>query len=237
MIIQASGVATLADYLNCAGKVHETPAEKCFHCLDPDHLQGHGHYWRGAKEGDLRVRVKIHRILCSACSRTFSVLFQFLVPRKHYTAQVIATAIRRYLFSSKPSSRRVAGALASLKDDTSALSHTTVMRWVGGFCRKSKSKLQTKTQRLCVASSVSTAALEAIELRFRRQSDSKDSGMDSLLTYGKRVVLMAMLLSRGGRRALKALHNIFLKQLLPESIFGGQVVKLLNPQSLEHLIN
>jgi hypothetical protein len=237
MIIQAPGISSLAQYIKDEDRLHEGQPDLCFHCKTVGQLRGHGYYTRRVKEGDVVKRIRIHRLLCTACSKTFSCLFQFLVPWKRYTAQTIAVAIQAYLTKPSSSCRKVAGTLTSLAPGASSLSHSTVSRWVKAFCDKSQKKILSQIQGLCVASGIDASLLAVVEAKLaNRQEILSLKAPTKSRQCGILAVVLAMLLARSRSGALQMLHEILLRQFLPESIFGGHGVRLLNPQSLEHLI-
>jgi hypothetical protein len=236
MIIQPPGIFTLKQYQEAAGKIYETKPSECFRCLAVGTLHGHGYYQRGVTEGDVSIQVKIHRLLCVACGKTFSSLFPFLVPWKKYTVEAIADGVERYLREPKAGSRRVAELLMSLIDGAPSLSQSTVTRWVKAFCEKSKMKLLTQVKRLCVSGDINLSTLAAVEQRSQGWLKATFAEAAGQFSYGRNVIALGMLLTGRRHGVLKSLHEIFLRQFSPQSIFAGQGVTLLNPQSLEHLI-
>jgi hypothetical protein len=234
MIIQAPGVWNLPEYINADGRIYEVAPKECFSCGTPGSVEGHGCRFRGAREGDRGKPVRIHRLLCRACSLTFSHLFAFLVPWKRYTARIIAHAIQRYLTKPGTSYRKVAYELTAVHADASSLSHSTVWRWVKQFCEKAKRKVLIQTQGLCLSAGVSAERMAEIETRALKHR--KKYYPDDRLAAGRLVVALSMALTRRRVDALEQQHFILLKQHMPEAIFAGHVVRLLNPQGAEHII-
>lgn len=236
MILHAPGILTLAEYRKAAGRIAEVAPEKCINCLAAGSLRGHGYYERVVREGSEQEIVRIHRILCVACRKTFSVLFEFVVPWKRYSARAIATAVRMRLTNGKMSLRRIAGELTSLFESKRYLSHTTIRNWVKAFSEKAGRLLLRRTQSLCIAAGVRAEVLAKIEMKCIRRSAKNGRNTQESAMSGLLVVAMAMLLTTSKQSALLKLQRIFLKQHLPESIFGGHGVRLLNPQNCNHLI-
>jgi hypothetical protein len=235
MIIQPPGVWNLPQYINADRRIYEVAPRQCFSCGAVGAVRGHGHRVRAAREGDKREPVRVHRLLCRACTKTFSHLFAFLVPWKRYTARVISRAIQCYLTQPGTSYRKVSDELGALHVDGSTPSHTTVWRWVKQFCDMAKRKLLIQMQGLCLSAGVSAERMAAIEARALKHRKKYYPEGDRLTT-GRLVVALSMALTRRRVDALEQQHFIFLKQHMPEAIFAGHGVRLLNPQGAEHVI-
>jgi hypothetical protein len=235
MIIQAKGVWDMPQYINAAGRIYEAAPERCFSCGAVGAVQGHGHYIRTARERDVRKPVRVHRLLCGACAKTFSNIFAFLVPWRRYTARIIAQAIQRYLTQPGTSYRKISDELSALHAEADTLSHSTVWRWVKTFCEKAKRKILTRTQGLCLSAGVAAGRMAAIEARaLKRKKKHYDEG--DRFTAGRLLVGLSMAVTGRRKAALETLHFVFLEQHLPEAIFAGHGVRLLNPQGAEHRI-
>lgn len=165
----------------------------------------------------------------------FSNLFAFLAPFKRYTVKVMAAAVQRYLSQPGASYRKVADELSALWTEAGRLSHSTVWRWVKEFCEKAKTRLLIRTQGLCLSAGTNAERMAEIEKRaMKRRKKHYDEG--DRLVAGRLAAALAMALTKRKVGALEALHFIFLKQHVPEAIFAGNRVRLLNPQSMELIL-
>lgn len=63
--------------------------ESCPLCRAWAPMVGHGSYSRYVGEEEPWLRLRIPRLRCRACGRTFGVLPSFLVPHRHYSAGLI----------------------------------------------------------------------------------------------------------------------------------------------------
>ncbi len=235
MIIQAKGVLDLPQYINANGRIYEVAPTCCFSCGTVGAVGGHGHYMRTARERDGWKPVRVHRLLCGACTKSFSMIFAFLVPWKRYTGRIIAHAIQRYLTQPSTSYRKVTYELSALHAEANGLSHSTVWRWVKQFCEQAKRKLLNRTQGLCLSAGVSAHRMAAIEKRALKHC-KKYCPENDRLSAGRLVVALSMALTGRRADALEQQHFIFLKQHQPEAIFAGHGVRLLNPQGAEHIV-
>lgn len=103
--------------------------EACPRCGVEGCLVRHGSYSRYVGEGQPWLRIRIPRIRCKACGRTFGVLPNFLVPRRQYSAGLIqwVLALRHQMGLSR---RQIAACFQGVP----ALS--TCLAWLRAFGAK-----------------------------------------------------------------------------------------------------
>lgn len=73
----------------------------CPNCSYPAKLIKHGFYWRNALSFKKQFYIPILRLKCISCSKTFSILPDFLLPYFQYTLDVILQYLNDYFLKGK----------------------------------------------------------------------------------------------------------------------------------------
>ncbi len=96
----------------------------CPWCGQSGGLIGHGYYLRKAKGEQGVYLIWIKRWFCKFCRRTMSVIPNFLLPYRHYLAQVVQAVVAAF-YESEQSWKQLTASCA--KDGTPGL--RTMQRW------------------------------------------------------------------------------------------------------------
>lgn len=99
-------------------------------CQAVDSLIRWGTYERNALTGDADFRIRIQRVRCKACSRTDSLLPDFLHPYRHFVISLLHQVVSFYLIAEL-GWRQVMRQLRELYDR--APTHSTVREWIASF--------------------------------------------------------------------------------------------------------
>jgi len=95
---------------------------ECLYCGEG--LQGHGTRKRLTRVQGVRQWCEVRRFICSRCRKTFTLLPDYLLPFKHYTALEIE-AVLRHLFDG-----------GKLSESPSGAGERTLRRWYSEFSHK-----------------------------------------------------------------------------------------------------
>jgi Domain of unknown function (DUF6431) len=130
--------------------LHRPPA--CPGCAAVDHLIRHGSYPRTVADPTQPIPIRIHRLLCTACHRTVSLLPAFCLPWRHYASATIQTVLTLRI-AAKASWRRIGQRFLPADLPT----RTTCREWVGAFAHASARYLPAVLQHLAHWASRSSA--------------------------------------------------------------------------------
>ena len=138
MSILGKAGACLGEFLKLREKGQLVVPERpkfCGNCQKFDSYWAHGSYSRKVEEGSEKAEIKVPRWKCCWCGRTRSELPYFVVPRRRYTATVLAAGVQIYAVNS-----------TTYRDEVSKLgesgpSPAQAFRWVELLCQKAKGLL------------------------------------------------------------------------------------------------
>jgi hypothetical protein len=125
MIIFFFAAESLAKFLELMkqGLLEWQRPERC-QCGEEDCFWVHGSYWRIVEEYELREKIEVKRYKCQWCGVTVSLLPCFVIPRRRYSMNVIASGVEAY-GSKATSYREEVKKLGELGP-----SHTQLFGWV-----------------------------------------------------------------------------------------------------------
>ena len=163
-------------------------------------LHRHGSFERGFCDEQGRAgRVSIQRMRCVACGRTFSLLYDFLIPYRRYTVSAFELAALSYMtqFCS------YAEALWSSVECESEMVRSTLFRIVAAMTEQVW-LAQQQLQRTVLEAGMAVPAVEAVcENAVKAHTPKKCVRLDAL---AKLFVLAQMLLDMP---VLESLHRLF----------------------------
>jgi hypothetical protein len=195
-----------------------------------------GYYRRKVVEGNFQEEVLVPRYMCRQCCRVISVLFAFLVPYRHFTVQSIAEGIQKYVIS-KTTYRSVAGELADTESDMHQPNHRQVWNWVKLFAGRAANVLGIVLQRACVTAGKEKQLTGVSEHACPNWRKAHTLEKAQELNRAARVLVMAEILLDWSGNLVQALQTYFATFVQkPLSILTGRRVRLLTPQSLQHVI-
>jgi hypothetical protein len=122
-------------------------------------MRRHTGYERGAfDERGVKRMIFVERFLCSstACGKTVSCLFDFLIPYVQFTIQAVAGYVEEYL-----STETTYEELAWTKEQAGLASKSSIWRWVHRLAERAE-KLSRAVQQEAVLSNVDNAQIEPI---------------------------------------------------------------------------
>lgn len=208
----------------------------CRRCGSHDSFWKHGSYLRSVSEAGCSARIRVFRFICSACLKTVSRPWEFMVPGCRYTACVVESAIQKYILT-RTSYRKIAEDLAAgdLGDELPPC-HVQIFNWVKRFAEKS-TRLSFKLQKELALRGLFTT-IQELGLRSKcpnshmahtiRKASQLNGAHSTLLQY--------MELAGQSVNVIFGLQSYFLKQVeYCESILSGRAVTVATPHSPEHL--
>lgn len=180
--------------------------------------------------------IRVFRFICSACQKTVSRPWGFMIPNCRYTAVVVESAIQKYIVT-RTSYRKIAEEIAAGDfGDLLPPCHVQIFNWVKRFAEKS-SRLSFKLQK--------EMALRGL---FKTIEDHNQRSIcpNSHLAHTKRkaerldsahaVLSQFKELTGEFGDVVFGLQSYFLKQVEHcEAILSGRAVTIATPHSREHI--
>lgn len=196
-----------------------------------------GYYFRWFVDGDVEEIFPVPRYICRWCHLVVSVLFAFLVPYRQFTKNVVAEGVEQYL-SSRTTYRQVAGQIAGDGDEMQKPHHSQVWRWVGLLASRAAWRLNLALQRICVRLGKTAELLGLHEIVCSNSCRTQVAGKGRQLNSGSRLLALTKIIFEIKIDFVATLQTYLIDFLHPPlSILTGRAVRLLTPQSLQHLIH
>lgn len=195
-------------------------------------MRGHTGYERGViDERGVKRMIFVKRFLCSstACGKTVSCLFDFLIPYARFTIQAVAGYVEEYLGTETTYEE-----LAWTKEQTGLASKSSIWRWVHRLAERAE-RLSRAVQQEAVLSNVENAQIEPITVTcpnaYKAQKEGKAIGLSDGATC---MALAEQLLVRSlfeRDEILTVLHRYFVTTAETVwSIFTGRKGVVLSMQ-------
>lgn len=236
-MVSAVGCSSLKEYV--LGK--EIEIERPEECLSPGCwyvglFWKNGGYWRRAQEAGLCAKVWIQRFMCPGCKKGLSMLLEFLVPYRFFTAPAVAKPVERYLTERK-SYRCIAGENAVLgnNDDPPEPSHTQIFRWVARVVDNVVERVGTRLSRACVREGKDDQ-LEGLGQCWNARKAHSIKKVRGLVAAARARGMAAILFDTWEEVLLK-MRAHFLRDVQGSlEIFSGRHPQLSGPQTMQHLL-
>lgn len=196
----------------------------------------HGSYSRRVIESGHSEPIRVFRFLCSACLKTVSRPWEFIVPHSRYTTVVVEAAIQKYVLT-RISYRKIAQELAANDSgDRLPPSHVQIFNWVKCFAKRSKRlgfKLQKELALRGLFRTITDCDRHSI-CPNAHQAHTK--GKADLLSEAHALLSQYRELSGQTGDVISGLQTFFLTQIEHcEAILSGRVVCIATPHNSEQI--